>query len=142
MEKIYTLSLVAKRDAFVILKEWLSNIAEEIALSVKVKKQVLIVADEIFTNIALYGYPKTEGDAKVVMTFDAVTAEMTLTFIDSGVAFNPLDAPEPDVTIPLAERPIGGLGMFMVKKMTDRITYERRDGQNILTLEFSLKNRT
>ncbi len=130
-----TLELPAKRDAFVTLKGFIEELALELALSDKLRKQLLIVADEVFTNIALYGYPKTEGDAKVVVALDGATRELTLTFIDAGVPFNPLEVQEPDITAPAAERQIGGLGMFMVKRLMDSVTYEHRDNQNILTLK-------
>ncbi len=130
-----TLELPAKRDAFSVLKDWIVELATELALADKVRKQLLIVADEVFTNIALYGYPKTDGDAKVVVSLDGATHELTLTFMDTGVPFNPLETQEPDVTAPAAERQIGGLGMFMVKRLMDSVAYEHRDNQNILTLK-------
>ncbi len=129
------LCLPARREAFVTLKQWLGAIAEEIALADKLRKQLLIVADEIFTNIANYGYPSTEGDATVAVEFDTDRTELTLTFSDGGVPFNPLEAKAPDVSAPLAERPIGGLGMFMVKKLVDAISYRREGERNILVIK-------
>ncbi len=129
------LCLPARREAFTTLKAWLGTIAGELGLSDKLRKQLLIVADEIFTNIASYGYPSTEGDATVAVQFDDVRTELTLTFSDSGVPFNPLDTAEPDVTSPLAERTIGGLGMFMVKKLMDEVAYHREGERNILILK-------
>ncbi len=134
-----TLELPAKRDAFAVLKEWIVELATELALADKLRKQLLIVADEIFTNIALYGYPKTDGEAKVTVSLDGATQELTLIFMDTGVPFNPLEAPEPDITAAAADRPIGGLGMFMVKRLMDSVAYEHRDNQNILTLKKCVK---
>ena len=59
---------------------------------------------------------------------------MTLTFLDSGIPFNPLDRTDPDVSLPAEEREIGGLGIFMTRKSMDDVRYEFRDGQNVLTL--------
>ena len=64
---------------------------------------------------------------------DPVT--VTLTFIDQGVPYDPLKRKEPDVTLPAEERDIGGLGIFLTKKTMDDVSYEYKDGQNILTLK-------
>ena len=58
-----------------------------------------------------------------------------MTFIDKGVPYDPLKRKEPDVTLPAEEREIGGLGIFLTKKTMDYVSYEYRDGQNILTLK-------
>ncbi len=129
------LCLPARREAFTTLKAWLGEIAEEMQWADKLRKQLLIVADEIFTNIANYGYPSTEGNTTVTVSFDTDRAELMLCFTDRGIAFNPLETTPPDTTSPLAKRPIGGLGMFMVKKLMDEITYRREAECNILVLK-------
>ena len=60
---------------------------------------------------------------------------MTLTFIDRGIPFDPLEKPDPDVLLSAEEREIGGLGIFMTKKVMDELRYEFNDGQNILTMK-------
>ena len=60
---------------------------------------------------------------------------MTLTFIDNGKPYDPLKKADPDITLPANERPIGGLGIFMVKKTMDDVNYEYADGKNILRLK-------
>ena len=59
---------------------------------------------------------------------------MTIRFIDSGIPYNPLEKEDPDVTLPAEKRGIGGLGVFMVKKSMDEVTYEYKDGKNLLTI--------
>lgn len=59
---------------------------------------------------------------------------MVITFIDHGIPYDPLRKNDPDITLTSEEREIGGLGIFMVKKTMDEITYEYRDGQNILRI--------
>jgi anti-sigma regulatory factor (Ser/Thr protein kinase) len=66
---------------------------------------------------------------------------LRIIFCDSGIAFDPLAISEPDTSSALSERKIGGLGMFMVKKMMDSVDYCREDGKNILILTKSLENR-
>ena len=100
----------------------------------KANMQLDICIDEIFGNIAHYAYGSGSGDATVRLDFDETERLLSLTFIDSGSPFDPTDTPEPDTTSPLEERPIGGLGLFMVRKMVDAMEYRREDEQNILTI--------
>ena len=100
----------------------------------KANMQLDICIDEIFGNIAHYAYGSGSGDATVRLDFDETERLLSLTFIDSGSPFDPTDTPEPDTTSPLEERPIGGLGLFMVRKMVDAMEYRREDGRNILTI--------
>ena len=129
-----TLELPAQRDAFVTLKAWLNDIADELAMPDKSRKQLLIVADEIFTNITSYGYPSGGGTASVSVDFDLSQAALTLSFSDNGIPFNPLEAPSPDVSKPIEEREIGGLGILLVKKMMDSVAYRRENDCNVLVL--------
>jgi anti-sigma regulatory factor (Ser/Thr protein kinase) len=94
----------------------------------------MICCDEIFTNIASYAYPDGNGSVTVTVEFVSETKSLRIIFSDSGTAFNPLEISEPDTSSALSERKVGGLGMFMVKKMMDSVEYCRQDGKNILTL--------
>ncbi len=101
--------------------------------------QVMMAVDELFTNIAEYAYPQGTGAVSVrtdVRDGPPVTAEIT--FLDSGTPYNPLSREDPDVTLPAARRRPGGLGIFLVKKYMDGVTYERREGRNILTVRKTL----
>ena len=135
-----SLVLPAKRDAFVNLQSWLNQIADELALADKTRKHLLIVADEIFTNIANYGYPFGDGTAEVPVDFNMATSEIVITFSDNGIAYNPLQVPPPDFDSPLADREIGGLGVFVVKKLMDSVEYERREDRNVLILKKIITN--
>lgn len=101
----------------------------------KAKAQIDICIDEIFANIARYAYDSDTGDVTIHIEFDEVERLFSLSFIDCGKPFDPRDVPEPDITSPLEERPIGGLGLFMVKNLTDSIAYRREDGRNVLTIQ-------
>ena len=129
-----TLSLPARRETFATLREWLTSIAEELGLPDQARKRLLIAADEIFTNIANYGYPAGDGDIRIAVAFNIGKMELELTFSDRGIPYNPLDAQAPDLTRPPQERKAGGLGIFLVKKLMDRVSYRREDGQNILVI--------
>ena len=124
----------ADRGEFPVLQQWLVSIAAELDMQERIRKQLMICCDEIFTNIASYAYQDNNGSITVVVEFVPETQSLRIIFSDSGTAFNPLEISEPDTSSALSERKIGGLGMFMVKKMMDSVEYCRQDGKNILTL--------
>ena len=124
----------ADRNNFAVLQQWLLSIAAELDMQERIKKQMMVSCDEIFTNIASYAYPDGNGSIAVAVEFLSETRDLRIIFSDSGTAFNPLEISEPDTGLALSERKIGGLGMFMVKKMMDSVEYCRKDGRNILTL--------
>ena len=124
----------ADRGEFATLQQWLLSIAAELDMQERIRKQLMICCDEIFTNIASYAYPDGNGSVAVTVEFVSETKSLRIIFSDSGTAFNPLEISEPDTSSALSERKVGGLGMFMVKKMMDSVEYCRQDGKNILTL--------
>ena len=108
---------------------------EAIACPMKAQMQIDIAIDEIFSNIARYAYQPEIGKATVRVELEEKPPSAIITFIDSGVPYNPITAKEPDVSLSAEDRDIGGLGILMVKKSMDSIAYEYKDGKNILTIE-------
>ena len=96
--------------------------------------QVDMAVEEIFVNIARYAYHPEEGEASVRCEAGGEPFRIIVGFADSGHPFNPLEHEDPDVTVNAEQRQIGGLGIYMAKKLMDEIEYEYRDGKNILTL--------
>jgi anti-sigma regulatory factor (Ser/Thr protein kinase) len=97
-----------------------------------------MVMDEILTNIISYGYKdKKEHYINIYVNIENNTLKIVVE--DDAVAFNPLLASPPDLTIPLEERPIGGLGIYLVKTNVDTIDYAREHGHNILSMTMSIK---
>ena len=101
--------------------------------SEKFVRQTEIFVEEVFVNISHYAYTPNVGDVEIKAEVSA--DKITVTFTDEGKQYNPLDKPDPDVTLAASEREIGGLGIFMTKKLTDNIKYEYKDGKNILITE-------
>ena len=99
-----------------------------------VKTRILIAVEEIYVNIAHYAYHPGVGAATVRVEVVDTPLSVVVSFIDKGVPYDPLSKEDPDVGLPLVEREIGGLGIYMVKKSMDEITYEYREGQNILRI--------
>ena len=97
--------------------------------------QIDVAIDELFSNIAHYAYNPEIGEATVQVSVSEDPLSVIITFIDKGVPYDPLKKDDPDITLSLEDRPIGGLGIYMVKKTMDDITYEYKDGQNILAIK-------
>ena len=81
----------------------------------------------------LYAYPHSTGGD---VTVEAVVWNDRIDFrvIDSGIPFDPTLSPDPDLSADVKDRPIGGLGIYLVKRIMDQVTYARKDGQNILSM--------
>ena len=107
---------------------------EDMGASMKAQMQIDIAVEELFVNIAHYAYAPDVGEAVISVAKDKEKNQISITFADSGKPYNPLEKPDPDVTLSAEERSIGGLGIFMVKKSMDDMRYEYKDGQNILTI--------
>jgi len=94
---------------------------------------VNLALDEIVTNVVLYGFENAEGQEVLIHIFTA-DGELDASVTDSGREFNPVTVPIPNLSVTLAERDIGGLGIHLVRSLMDHVTYERVDGRNILTM--------
>ena len=101
----------------------------------KTQMQIDIAIDELFGNIAHYAYNPDVGEATVCVEVVGEPLAVVITFIDKGVPYDPLAKADPDTTLSAEERDIGGLGIYMVKKSMDDVTYEYKDGQNILKIK-------
>ncbi len=97
-----------------------------------------VAIEEIFVNIADYAYAPHVGKVKITGEIERDQLSITLKFIDEGKPFNPLEKADPDLDLPIEERPIGGLGIFLVKDSVDEINYEYIDGKNVLTIRKKL----
>ena len=113
------------------------TILEELGCSVKAQMQIDIAIEEIFVNIAHYAYPEAEGEAVISVEPGEGSSSVTITFEDEGIQYDPLKNEDPDITLSAEDRPIGGLGIFMVKKSMDEVSYEDKDGKNRLTIKKS-----
>ena len=115
------------------LADFIETIADEMHLDQALAMSLNLALEEAVTNVILYAYP--EGSDGLV-DIEAIMGRNTLRFIisDSGKAFDPTAAPEADVSLGVEDRPIGGLGIFLVRKIMDVVSYERTDGKNILSM--------
>ena len=104
------------------------------ACPMRERMHIELVTEEIFVNIASYAYSEPGGFVTIRRSGGEGPEGLTLTFIDGGVPYNPLKKPDPDLTLSAEDRPIGGLGVFLVKKIVDEAHYKYEEGKNILTV--------
>ena len=129
------LTIAATVENIEVVTDFVNQQLEELACPMKAQMQINIAIDELFSNIAHYSYNPEIGQATVRVEVMENPLAVSITFIDNGVPFDPLSKEDPDLTLSAEERQIGGLGIFMVKKSMDEITYEYKDGQNILSIK-------
>lgn len=129
------LTIAATVENIEVVTDFVNQQLEELACPMKAQMQINIAIDELFSNIAHYSYNPEIGQATVRVEVMENPLAVSITFIDNGVPYDPLSKEDPDLTLSAEERQIGGLGIYMVKKSMDEISYEYKDGQNILSIK-------
>ena len=132
------LNIAATVENIEVVTDFVNEQLEAFDCPMKAQMQIDIAIDELFGNIAHYAYNPEVGDATVRVEVVEDPLAVIITFIDKGVPYDPLAKADPNTTLSAEEREIGGLGIFMVKKTMDDITYEYKDGQNILKIKKNL----
>lgn len=120
----------ATQTAYTDAAAWLEETLENINCPMKLIMQISMCFEEAFINIASYAYDHKDGTAKCIVSYE--DGLVTLELRDKGKPFDPLAKPDPDVTQKPEDRKIGGLGIYLVKQLMDKVTYERKNGENIL----------
>ena len=128
------LTIAATVENIETVTEFVNEQLEALDCPIKAQMQIDIAIDELFGNIAHYAYNPGTGDATVRVVVVREPLSVLITFIDRGVPYNPLSNADPDTGLSLEERGVGGLGIYIVKKSMDEITYSYQDGKNILTI--------
>ena len=129
------ITLAATVENIETVTDFVNEQLEALACPRKTQMQLDVAIDELFSNIAHYAYKPEIGEATVRVEVTEEPLAVIITFIDNGVPYDPLAKEDPDITLSAEEREIGGLGIYMVKKTMDDITYEYKDGQNILKIK-------
>lgn len=101
----------------------------------KTAYKIRLVLDELLTNVVSYAYENDEGEIEIDYEINNDPRMVTILIIDEGKPFNPLEHEDPELIPNIAERPIGGLGLFIVKNSVDELDYQRQGNQNILTIK-------
>ena len=125
----------AKTENYKTFYDWLHSVIQPWNLSDKLINKIDLCAEEIFVNISLYAYSEKTGTIEV--SINKKDNKIILKFTDTGFAYNPLEKPDPDITLPPEQRQPGGLGIYMIKQAAENVSYERNDNKNILTMTFN-----
>ena len=124
----------AKTEALPDILGFVEETLEGYGCPMKIQMAVCVAIEEVFVNVAHYAYGNGEGDMNLGIGFDEENRTITFRMTDKGVPFDPLQKPDPDITLSAEEREIGGLGIFIAKKTMDSLSYSYENGENILTM--------
>ena len=129
------LTVEATVESIPVITEFVDEQLAQYNCPMKAQAQIDIAIDELFSNIVHYAYHPGTGPATVRVEVVEEPLSVVITFIDQGVPYDPLAKADPDVTLSAQDREIGGLGIYIVKKNMNEITYEYKDGKNILRIK-------
>lgn len=131
---MYELTIDANSRNLPQVQSFIESHLEEAGCPMKTMMQISMAVEEIFINVSSYAYAPGQGDVTVCIEFANSSKDVVITFKDHGIPYNPLAKDDPDVSLPAKDRKIGGLGIFLTKRVMDGMTYEYKDGQNILAM--------
>lgn len=124
-------------DDLAQVRDMVSRLERAQPLPAEVVFDINVVLDEVLSNILKYAY--ADGNRHhISVKLAASAAAIDINIVDDGVPFDPLTQPAPDLSLPLAERPIGGLGLHFVRNLVDEVRYERKNSRNHLFLKKNL----
>jgi len=127
-------SFPAEIEQVAVILKFISDTLSGAGMPAECISKMKLAADEIFTNITYYAYSGNEPEKWAMVGLGVSSGLITMAFIDGGAPFNPLDVPEPDTSLGVEDRPIGGLGIFIVRSFMDEVFYSRENDKNILTV--------
>jgi serine/threonine-protein kinase RsbW len=138
MAESLTIEVPNTRDAIAPASAQAEHWLRSHSPSVQTLNLLLTAIEELVLNSIEYGYDDSDPHTiSLVLSIDRET--LTITVIDGGRPFDPLAAPPPDLSLPVLARPVGGLGLYLLRQLSDQVSYERRDGANRLTLTKRLR---
>lgn len=139
-EMIQSLSLINNIKQIPLLTSWVTTVGKDLQLSEASIFQLNLALEEAVVNVMNYAYPDVQG-MPILLTVETQAAEgsVLFTLIDEGVPFDPTTKVMPDITLSAMERPIGGLGIFLVEQLMEDVTYERVCGRNVLKMKYKIK---
>jgi anti-sigma regulatory factor (Ser/Thr protein kinase) len=126
------ISFAAKLENLEPMLDFIEHGARELGFDARKLSQVRLASEEALVNVINYAYPNKCGNIEIACVKDE--KGLLLEIIDWGIPFNPLLLPEPDIKSPMENRKIGGLGIYMVRSIMDRVDYRREEDKNVLTL--------
>jgi len=117
------------------LRQFVTEVCGTLHADAHVAAQLNLALEEVFVNIINYAYPQGEVGSTELTATCGSDDSVVFTVVDTGMAFDPTQVAEADVTLDAASRPVGGLGIHIVRHMVDELRYRREQGRNVLTLK-------
>lgn len=133
-DEIRKIQLVNQLEQLETINRLLDELAEAWDLSIPFVMKLNLVLEEAFTNIVKYGYQDNETH-EIVLVFEKQNERLLVSLIDDAMHYDPTIAPDPDISLSAEERKIGGLGIFFIRKMMDKVSYQRMGSNNVLKME-------
>ena len=118
-----------------LVNEWIEQCCEEAGLGLDWVMKFQLVIEEMVSNVIFYAYDSQQQEAAIELRFTWEAGTVSILLRDWGKPFDPTSKEDPDITLSAEDRPIGGLGIFMVKQLMDEVRYERVGSSNLLTLQ-------
>lgn len=125
--------VIPKEESRILINNFADKLAKKLETIPKVYNKINIIFDELYSNIVNYSKAKIAN-----ISYFIENNKLILIFEDNGIKYNPLEEKEPDISLPIEERQLGGLGILMVKKLSDDIWYKYENNKNILRITISL----
>ena len=113
--------------------QFIEEIGEELGLSMELQMNLNLVMEEMVTNVIFYAYPQDE-EADIELLAKSDGKELTFVLSDQGKEFDPTAKEDTDLDVNPADRELGGMGIFIVKNIMSKVTYQRLEGKNLLTM--------
>ena len=133
-ERMTCKTFPAKTESLSDVLGFVDQILDSYGCPMKIQMAVCVAIEEVFVNVAHYAYEEGQGEMNLGIGFDEENRAITFRMTDQGIPFDPLQKPDPDITLSAEEREIGGLGIFIAKKTMDSISYAYENGENVLTM--------
>ncbi len=134
-DDVQRLDLEADAEKTPDLLTFIDEQFDKLNVSIKERMRIFIVVEELFVNIASYAYKHGKGMATILTRASKKDNSLEITFVDSGIPFNPIEKEDPDTTLAAEDRKQGGLGIYITKKRVDEISYCYENNQNRLTIK-------
>jgi anti-sigma regulatory factor (Ser/Thr protein kinase) len=132
LEKI---TVPARIDNLAQMIEFVTKAADAAGLEKGLVGKIQLASEEALVNVINYAYAGGEGDLELQYEIENDPKTLIIQVADSGVPFNPLDKEDPDINLPAEDRPIGGLGIFMIRQIMDSVDYKRDNNRNLLIMK-------
>lgn len=117
-----------------VLASFIEELGEELSLSAETTMNINLALEEAVANIIMYAYPSEEQHS-ILLRVTATEKQLIFLLTDKGASFDPTQVDDVDITLPIEERPVGGLGIFLIRSIMNEISYQRIDNENQLIMK-------